>query len=76
MHKDFVPPVSIEEFAAYLDGNLSDDKMQSVSSVIENNETMLDIVGQNGLVEDLQETYNGDDNILPIELESLNFNTP
>ena len=27
MHKDFVPPVSFEEFAAYLDGNLTEDGM-------------------------------------------------
>ena len=32
--------VSIEEFAAYLDGNLSDDEMQRVSSVIDNDEMM------------------------------------
>ena len=33
-------PVSNEEFAAYLDGNLSDDEMQRVSSVIDNDEMM------------------------------------
>ena len=33
-------PVSIEEFAAYLDGNLSDDEMQRIDSVIENDESM------------------------------------
>ncbi len=76
MHKDFVPPVSIEEFAAYLDGNLSDDEMQRVSSVIENDEAMQDIVDQNGLVEDLQEIYNTDDYILPIELGNLDLDIP
>ena len=30
MHKDFVPPVSIEEFAAYLDGNLTEDGMNDI----------------------------------------------
>ena len=34
MHKDFVPPVSIEEFAAYLDGNLSEEEMNKITSVI------------------------------------------
>ena len=33
-------PVSIEEFAAYMDRNLSDDEMQRVSSVIDNDEMM------------------------------------
>lgn len=37
-------PVSIEEFAAYMDGNLSDDEMQRVSSVIEHNDTMQNIM--------------------------------
>ena len=31
MHKDFVPPVSIEEFAAYLDGNLTEDGMNEIA---------------------------------------------
>ena len=44
MHKDFIPPVSIEEFAAYLDGNLSNDEMKAVSSVIANDDAMQDIV--------------------------------
>ena len=43
MHKDFVPPVSIEEFAAYLDGNLTDDGMEYISSVISNNQNLADI---------------------------------
>ena len=69
-------PVSIEEFAAYLDGNLMDDDMQRVSSVIENDEAMQDVVGQNVIVENLQEAYYSDDYILPLELESLDFNIP
>lgn len=69
-------PVSIEEFAAYIDGNLSDDEMQRISSVIEYDDTMQDIVGQNAIVEDLQEAYYTDDYILPLEIESLDFNIP
>lgn len=34
MHKDFIPPVSIEEFAAYLDGNLTEEGMNEVASAI------------------------------------------
>ena len=52
MHKDFEPPISIEEFAAYLDGNLSDDEMQRVSSEIENDEAMQDIAVNNLSIED------------------------
>lgn len=37
-------PVSIEEFAAYMDGNLSDDEMQRVSSVIAHDDSMQEIM--------------------------------
>ena len=76
MYKDFVPPVSIEEFAAYLDGNLSDDEMQRVSSVIENDEAMQDIAVNNQSVEDALSYYEPSELILPDELTSLNFKIP
>ena len=69
-------PVSIEEFAAYMDGNLADDEMQRVGTVIEHDETMQGIVGQNAIIEDLQQTYDRDDCILPLEFESFDFNIP
>ena len=68
--------VSIEEFAAYLDGNLSDDEMQRVESMIEEDETMQDIVSQNGHIEELQMLYNTEENTLPIELDGLGFDIP
>ena len=40
MHKDFVPPVSIEEFAAYLDGNLSEDGMNRIDALAAMNHDM------------------------------------
>ena len=69
-------PVSIEEFAAYIDGNLSDDEMQRVSSVIENDESMLDIVDQNILVGILQDNYDMDSDLLPLELKNMDFTIP
>lgn len=76
MHKDFVPPISIEEFAAYLDGNLSDDEMQRVSSVIENDEAMQDIADNNQSIEDLLSNCESSEFILPDELTSLDFDIP
>ena len=76
MYKDFVPPVSIEEFAAYLDGNLSDDEMQKVSSVIENDDAMQDIAVNNQSVEDALSYYEPSELVLPNELTSLNFEIP
>ena len=40
MHKDFVPPVSIEEFAAYLDGNLSENGMNRIDALAAMNHDM------------------------------------
>ena len=74
MYKDFVPPVSIEEFAAYLDGNLSDDEMQRVSSVIENDEAMQDIAVNNLSIEDALSHYESSEftsGNIPIPIFSL-----
>lgn len=76
MHKDFVPPISIEEFAAYLDGNLSDNDMQRVSSVIENNEAMHDIVLNSQSVDEALSNYEPLELVLPDELASLDFDIP
>lgn len=76
MHKDFVPPISIEEFAAYLDGNLSDDEMQRVTSVIENAEAMQDIAVNNLSIEDALSHCESSEFTLPDELTSLDFEIP
>ena len=76
MHKDFVPPISIEEFAAYLDGNLSDDEMQRVSSVIENDEAMQDIAVNNLSIEDTLSNCEPFELRLPDNLTSFDFEIP
>ena len=40
MNKDYMPPVSIEEFAAYLDGNLTEDGMNEVASAINSEDNL------------------------------------
>lgn len=44
MYKDFVPPVSIEEFAAYLDGNLTEDGMNHINAFVSMNPDLEEIV--------------------------------
>ena len=68
--------MSIEEFAAYLDGNLSDNDMQRVSSVIENNEAMHDIVLNSQSVDEALSNYEPLELVLPDELASLDFDIP
>ena len=76
MHKDFVPPVSIEEFAAYLDGNLTEDGMKNISSIISCNKNLADIAGINDVVDVTKEQYMQDDELLPSEIESMDFEIP
>lgn len=45
-------PVSIEKFAAYLDGNLSDDEMQRVEAVIDGDEGMQDVISHNQYIDE------------------------
>ena len=76
MNKDFMPPVSIEEFAAYLDGNLTEDGMDHVSSIITCNKNLSDIVVMNDVVDDTKEHYMQDEELLPAEIKYMDFDFP
>ena len=76
MHKDFMPPVSIEELAAYLDGNLSDDEMKAVSSVIANDDAMQDIVLNSQTIDETLSNCEPLDLMLPDNLSSVDFEFP
>lgn len=57
MHKDFVPPVSIEEFAAYLDGNLTEDGMNDIASAIHSDDSLQDIMSSCHTIDDTIANY-------------------
>lgn len=69
-------PVSIEEFAAYMDGNLSDDEMQRVSSVIEHDDMMQDVMDSMEQSELTLAEYTPDDIQLPEEIVDGEFDLP
>lgn len=69
-------PLSIEEFAAYIDGNLSDDEMQQVSSVIENDEVMQGVMDSMEQAEQIIAEYGQDDMQLPEGLCGDTFPIP
>ena len=71
-----MPPVSIEEFAAYLDGNLSDDEMKAVSSVIANDDAMQDIVLNSQTIDETLSNCEPLDLMLPDNLSSIDFEIP
>lgn len=57
MHKDLVPPVSIEEFAAYLDGNLTEDGMNEIASAIHSDDSLQDIMSSCHTIDDTIANY-------------------
>ena len=69
-------PVSIEEFAAYLDGNLSDDEMQRVSSVIDNDEMMQGVMDSMEQSELTLAEYGQEDMQLPEKIADGEFDVP
>ena len=69
-------PVSIEEFAAYMDGNLSDDEMQRVSSVIEHDDMMQDVMDSMEQSELTLSEYTPDDLQMPDDLCGDLFSIP
>lgn len=55
MDKNFILPVSIEKFAAYLDGNLSEDEMNRIDALVAANPDMEKLVAASDEVnEDIQ----------------------
>lgn len=69
-------PVSIEEFSAYMDGNLSDDEMQRISSVIEYDDTMQGVMDSMEQSELTLAEYGQEDMQLPEELCREMFHMP
>ena len=69
-------PVSIEEFAAYMDRNLSDDEMQRVSSVIDNDEMMQGVMDSMEQSELTLAEYGQEDMQLPEEIADGEFDVP
>lgn len=69
-------PVSIEEFAAYMDGNLTDDEMQRVSTVIEHDYTMQAVLDSMEQSELTLADYGQEDMQLPKEIADDEFEVP
>lgn len=80
LDKYFVPPVSVEKFAAYLDGNLPENEMQHISSIIENNDDMQQIMQINDSVDDTMEVnvflnidFSDESPLMDFDLPELNL---
>ena len=76
MHKDFVPPVSIEEFAAYLDGNLTEDGMNEIASAIHSDDSLQDIMSSCHAIDDTIANYEPLQLTVPDDIYSTDFEIP
>ena len=70
MDKMFQPSISVEKFAAYLDGNLLPEEMAKISSAIEHSELLQDIMDASDLADDTLANYSEYELSLPQELSS------
>src|SRR5574344_1459975 len=76
MDNKFILPVSIEEFAAYLDKNLSQEDTERMNQIIDNNRMLKDICDINSLSEDTYLTLNERNATIPDEIENMSFEMP
>ena len=73
MHKNFVPPISIEEFAAYLDGNLSEEEMNKITSVINIEDNLQAIMSNCHTIDNSMASYERFEQIIPKDILSDDF---
>jgi len=76
MDKMLQPSISVEKFAAYLDGNLLPEEMANISSAIEQSELLQDIMDASDLADETLANYSEYELALPQELSSLDFEIP
>lgn len=67
---------SIEKFAAFLDGNLLPEEMEQISSEVNNDEMMRDILSASKQVDETIDSFTPEDLVLPDELSSYDFEFP
>lgn len=76
MGNHFNPSVSIEKFAAYLDGNLPEDEMLQISSLIKNDEMFKSIFDISEQIDMSLEEYSSNGLQVPEEIVSMDFDLP
>lgn len=67
---------SIERFAAYLNGNLTEADMNTFSMEIENNSALQQMLEANSLIDDKIDSFSFEDLQLPEEIIGIEFDIP
>lgn len=68
--------LSIEKFAAFLDGNLPEDEMQAVASLIDANEDYSAMLDDVMTIDDSLDMLSDQDDLVPAELLEMDFDLP
>jgi hypothetical protein len=71
MDRNFVPPVSIEKFAAYLDGNLSEEEMDSIDALVSSNPDMEELVSISDEIDEDVQMYLQDEFAYEADMTAL-----
>ena len=74
MHKHSLP--SIEKFAAYLDGNLSQSELQQFSQMAEHDDALQELLNASSIVDDTIAGFSDADLQLPTEIANSDFELP
>lgn len=74
MFKHSLP--SIEKFAAFLDGNLSQSEMQQLSHLVDQNDILHQLLGASHVVDDTTAGFTNSDLRLPEEIAGSDFELP
>ena len=76
MDKHFNPTVSIEKVAAFLDGNLPENEMQQISSLIQNDDALKSIYEVSENIDTSLNEYTSNGIQIPDEILNLDFDLP
>ena len=68
--------ISVEQFAAFLDGNLAADEMQRVADAIDGDAALSDLLSDAMAVDDEVEALTDLEAVVPDELLSMDFELP
>ena len=76
MINDDLSAMNIERFAAFLDGNLSQEEIQDVTQMISSDEKLRELYNVNKDVDDTIASYKECDLELPEEIMDMDFSVP
>lgn len=71
MDDHFMPPISVEMFAAYLDGNLTDAEMETVENILADNPALSELVDLADSLDQEIQDYMDDDFLYDADMSML-----